>query len=191
MFKRSQLLKREPAWLGVRKGIVATAPDPVRSWLFEAGSLTARLRCACGPGFGVHLLRQGWDRPFRGEALALDLAAHRRALVREVLLHCDGRPLVLARTVMPPKVLHGEQCRLAQLGNRPLGELLFAYRGLSRNSLELALVEPSDWRAPILEETGLEAAIWGRRSLYTVALGRILVCEFFLPAILSLPESET
>lgn len=191
MFKRSQLFKSEPTWLRTQKGGLTAAPSSVRSWLYEAGSLTARLRSAVGAEFGVRLLRQAWDRPFASEARALGLALHGHALVREVLLHSGGQPLVLARTVIPRQALSGAQRRLAHLGDRPLGELLFTFRGLSRKCLELARVEPWDWRAPIAEEIGVDAVIWGRRSLYAVAQDRLLVCEFFLPAVLTLPEGRT
>lgn len=150
--------------------------------------MTARLRAVFGSGFGVRLLRQAWGRPFRGEAEALDLPTHSHALIREVMLHCNGHPLVLARTVIPKQALRGAQCRLAQLGDRPLGELLFAYRGLRRQELEFARVPLTDWRAPIADETGMVGDVWGRRCLYLLASGRLLVCEFFLPAVLAPKE---
>jgi chorismate--pyruvate lyase len=119
------------------------------------------------------------------------LDSHRHALVREVLLHCSGTPLVLARSIIPQEALQGGQCRLAHLGDRPLGELLFSYRKLRRESLELARIDPPYWCAPLVEQLGLSADVWGRRSVYRVAKGRILVCEFFLPAVLNLRECET
>lgn len=187
--KRSFLFRREPSWFSAHRGVSVTVDPSVRSWLFEAGSLTARLRAACGPGFGVRVLRQCWDRPWADESRALGLALRRHALVREVVLHCDGRPLVLARSVIPPDALRGVQCRLAHLGERPLGELLFAYWKLRRESLELTRIGMADWRDA--GDVGAEPAdeVWGRRSLYTVARGHVLVCEFFLPAVLSLPEN--
>lgn len=166
------------------------AAAPTRSWLYETGSLTARLRAACGCGFGVKLLRQEWDRPYAGEARILGLGSHRHALVREVLLHCSGQPLVMARSIIPQEALRGGQCRLAHLGERSLGELLFSYRRPKRESLELARIDPLHWCVPLVEGLGLSADVWGRRSVYAVAKGRILVCEFFLPAVLSLPERE-
>jgi len=169
---------------------LAAAPSAIRSWLEEAGSLTARLRAVSGSGFGVRLLGQGWGRPFLGEAGLLDLPPRRRALLREVLLHDAGKPLVLALTTIPPRSLRGVHCGLARLGNRPLGELLFAYRGLRRASLELAKIAPSQWRHPVSREFGLDVPVWGRRSLYEVGPVSLVVCEFFLPAVLSLPEPE-
>ena len=186
--ERSQLFLREPKWVSAYRGFPIA--EPVASWLYETGSLTARLRAACGPGLAVKVLRQRWDRPFAGESLALGLQHYRHALVREVMLHCDGHPLVFARSVIPPEALSGIQCRLAHLGERPLGELLFSYRKLSRLRLELARISVKDWRKACLPLTQAEGDVWGRRSLYGVARGQVLVCEFFLPAVLDLPDNR-
>ena len=185
LYSRSILFQREPAWLPAP---ALRPPADVRSWLLKSGSLTARLRRVEGPGFGVRLFRQGWGRPFIGEAAFLGLPLRRNVLLREVLLQCDGRPLVLARTVIPPGALRGAHCGLARLGNRPLGEVLFTYRGLQRTRLELARIPPADWRDDIAREYGVYAPIWGRRSLYEVDEVSLSVCEFFLPAVLSLSE---
>jgi len=180
---RSLLFRREPPW---RAAPSPHAPAAFRSWLFEPASLTARLRRAAGAGFGVCLLGQGLGRPFAGESGLLDLPARRRALAREVVLFGGEGPLVLARSVMPPAALRGELCALARLGNRPLGEVLFAQRGLRRARLEFARVAPADWLPAVASHYGLVGPVWGRRSLYEVGGVSLLVCEFFLPAILDL-----
>lgn len=148
--------------------------------------MTARLRRAAGSGFAVRLLEQGFARPFAGESGLLGLPLRKRALSREVVLMGRGQPVVLARTVIPPKALRGEHCALARLGNRPLGEVLFAQRGLSRARLEFARIAPADWLPSVRKEYGLDGPVWGRRSLYEIAEVSLLVCEFFLPAVLAL-----
>jgi chorismate lyase len=185
--KRSVLFHRRPEWSVVPHGIKLMVPETVRSWLFESHSLTARLRAAFGMGIGVRVLRQCWTAPYFDEAKLLGLRHGRFGLIREVVLHDRGIPLVLARSIIPPEALHGAQCRLAHLGNRPLGELLFAYPGLRREALELALIEPGDW----CSEAGsrVSVPVWGRRSVYRVARGRVLVGEFFLPAVHAVPDS--
>lgn len=190
MPERSRLFTREPRWLCAHRGLSLEAP--VASWLCETGSLTSRLRALCDDGFGVRVLRQGWERPFAGESLALGLEPHRRSLVREVILHCHGHPLVLARSVIPQIALRGVQRRMAHLGERPLGELLFAYRKLARLRLDVARVPACTWQAATLTLAQSEgvAGIWGRRSLYGVARGQVLVCEFFLPALLQLTDDS-
>ncbi|MCX7113207.1 MAG: chorismate lyase [Proteobacteria bacterium] len=185
MHPRSLIFQREPVWRPAKASTLG-APYAVRSWLAEPGSLTARLRSAVGAGFGVRLIGQCWARPFADEANLLNLPPRQRVLVREVLLHCEGKPLVLARSIIPPRTLRGIHCGLAHLGDRPLGELLFAYRGLKRSHLEMARVRPTDWKLSIAREFTIESPAWGRRSLYQVGKVSLCVCEFFLPATLSL-----
>jgi chorismate--pyruvate lyase len=109
------------------------------------------------------------------------------ALVREVSLQCGEEPLVVARSIIPASILRGAQRHLASLGSRPLGEVLFSDPKLKRLGLELAVVENAEWlpeRFHALDIAGSADEIWGRRSLYSVAHGNLLVTEFFLPSLL-------
>lgn len=161
----------------------------MESWVFERGSLTRRLKAACGADFNVRVIRQGFAHPFPDEALLLKLRSGRRALVREVELRSRERPLVLARSVLPVQTLKGAGRRLAHLGNRPLGEILFASRRPRRHGFEAALAEVRHWQPAVRAGLGSAAPVWGRRSLYSIAGRPLLVAEFFLPAVLSAPES--
>ena len=158
----------------------------MQSWLFEPGSLTRRLRELCGGRFRVRLLRQDWDRPYADESRALGSTCRHRAVVREVLLQWEEQPLVAARSVIPVMTLRNAHRGLIRLGERPLGEILFADPRLRRQHLELAEIEPAIWcrEIPILPPPANR--IWGRRSLYTLGPGRLLVAEFFLPALFAL-----
>jgi chorismate--pyruvate lyase len=188
LIPRSQLFIQPPRWFRVRHRRNRTIPPHIASWLFEAGSLTRRLRALCGEGFRVRLLRQAWDRPFAEEAEALGLAAGRRAVVREVALQRGGRPLVVARSVIPARTLKGVDRRLAHLGTRPLGEILFADPRLERKTLELTEIDVGLWQKDLRGNLDLSARIWGRRSLYALGRGhRLLVAEFFLPELFA-PE---
>lgn len=181
MIVKSHLFRREPAWFDDRPGLYRTVPMPARSWLYEPGSLTLRLRRACGDGFWVRVLAQGWARPFRGEGRLLGMAPGAVCLVREVALLCGDETLVLARSVIPAATLRQAGPVLARLGSRPLGEVLFACPHLQRPRLQLARVRPGEFR-----REAAEASVWGRRSLYSIAAGDLSVCEFFLPAALEL-----
>jgi chorismate--pyruvate lyase len=182
----SLLFQRDLPWRDARRTHPAA---PARSWLFEPGSLTARLRALAGKGVGVRLLTQDRRRPFPSEAALLDLTEHRLALVREVVLHTGGTALVLARTIIPPQALRGVYHGFAHLGERPLGELLFANPRLKRSRLELARIGGAGWRLEAARDYGIVAPVWGRRSLYEIDEASLLVCEFFLPALLNFPES--
>lgn len=190
MHRGSLLLKREPHWRLRRKGMACNAPGFVCSWIDEKGSLTARLSAVSGSKVGVSLLRQGWYQPFPTEAFALDLPLQRRVWLREVMLHAQNKPLVLARTVVPAGMLRGVGHGLARLGDRPLGELLFAYRRLDRRSLEQTRVDASNWQPAMTQAHGLDTPVWGRRSLYETMGLKLLVCEFFFPALFDWADSQ-
>jgi chorismate--pyruvate lyase len=191
--RRSRLFRQPPRWTRAHHGRLLPTQPPAKilSWLFENGSLTQRLRRGCAGPFRVVVLGQGWIKPFAEESRALDLRAGQRAIVREVALQDGERPLVVARSVIPPKTLRGADRRLASLGNQPLGHILFADPRLRRHRLQLTRVAPPDWLpSPGLGPTP-EQPVWGRRSLYALGPGhRLLVAEFFLPALFA-PSTET
>jgi chorismate--pyruvate lyase len=186
---RSQLFSRAPDWFELGSSQRSRIPEGLHSWLFEAGSLTRRVRSLCRGEFRVRVLRQSWLRPFADESRTLNLRPSRVALVREVALQCGTQPLVVARSVIPANVLRGAQRHLAYLGNRPLGEILFADPKLKRLGLQFAAIEKETWRpelADVIVGARASEQIWGRRSLYGVAHGNLLVAEFFPPSVLQL-----
>jgi len=185
---KSFLFKREPNWLPAWRGRQGNIPSTARSWLYEPASLTQRLRNTCGPALQVRLLQQCWTKPFQGEARNLRIRNGRHTLIREVLLQCDQQPLILARTIIPQRTLCGAHRRLSSLGARPLGEVIFSYPGLQRLKLELAHVTNSDWNAESLAGLTPDSGVWGRRTIYSLSGRALLVCEFFLPAVLALEE---
>lgn len=185
MIKQSYFFRREPSWFNDWPGLRRSVPLPPRSWLYESGSLTLRLQRATGTGFAVVLVGQDWGQPFIGESRLLGMTAGTTCLVREVALMCGDVPLVLARSIIPATTLRGAEAGLARLGTRPLGEVLFACPRLQRTHMQLARLKPGEFR-----QMPPEKAIWGRRSLYRIAAGDLLVCEFFLPAVFDLPEAE-
>ena len=78
---------RNETWLGHLPPQLRA--DPLRPWLAEQGSLTARIR-RHSRDFSVAVLRQGRGRPYLDEARLLGIRRGRLAWVREVLLHADG-----------------------------------------------------------------------------------------------------
>jgi chorismate--pyruvate lyase len=183
---RSLLLKSEPHFGVVLSGLSTTEPSTLRSWLQEQGSLTRRLRALCGSSFRVAVVGESWRQPFRGEAARV--RSHPRKLVwtREVALLAGERPLIVARSLMPRGMLRGRHASLTRLGQRPLGDWLFTNPGLTRLALEFARVQPAQWHTVPPVAQARHAAVWGRRALYRIGRQRLLVCEFFLPALFCL-----
>ena len=171
-------------WLKNRKGLRHRLPSKVQAWVYETGSLTQRLRADYGASVKVKILYHRWARPSLDECKLLAVPTHHYALTREVLLHADGKPLLLARTIIPEATLKGAHRNLSHLGTRPLGEVIFAYPKLGRLALEATLLPTVCWSPAALELADIQQSIWGRRTVYAIAGCSMLVSEFFLPEIL-------
>ena len=136
---------REPKWNLIRPGLRHTLAENVQSWAYEPGSLTKRLRSYYGDAVTVKLLFHKWRRPFLSERRLLKLPGHRYCLTREVLLHADSKPLILARTIIPEKTVKAARRNLNHLGTRPLGEVIFSYPDLERVEMQITCIQPHEW----------------------------------------------
>jgi chorismate--pyruvate lyase len=99
----------------------------------------------------------------------------------------------VARSIIPARTLRGADRRLANLGSRPLGHILFADPRLQRLQLQLARIEPGDWQPELLTDQAPDqtpaASVWGRRSLYSLGPEhKLLVAEFFLPPLFQISD---
>ena len=149
--------RTEPKWRPATANSRPRIPDRLRGWLLDEGSLTRLVIGNCPQRFRVRVLSQGWGRPQPNERRALQMSAAGAAFIREVELHCGGRPWVFARTLIPASTLRGGARRLAHLRNRALGAVLFADPKVLRGRLEVAQLLP---RHPLYRAAaqGLECA---------------------------------
>ena len=153
-----------------RARLAGAACDPlIRSWLFEPASLTARCQRASRQ-FLVRLLHYG-----KGAALADESAgaggARGPAWVREVVLECDGQPVIFAHTTLA-SAGNGRLTRwMAGLGNRSLGSLLFAYPGFRRGPIEILRLDARHplYRQAAAEIVALRARLAAAERLATAA----------------------
>ena len=178
------LFNQEPLWLENRLGTRHKMPETVQSWTYESGSLTQRLRAIYGNAVTVNVLFQQWRVPFLTERKLLGLHEQRICLTREVLLHANGKPLILARTIMPAATIKVANRSLSKLGSRPLGEVIFSYPQLERIAMDVTLINPNEWTPRALDVAYIKQPIWGRRTVYAIKHRQMLVSEFFLPEIL-------
>lgn len=158
--------------------------DPhLRSWLSEPDSLTTRCQRACRD-FRVRLLRYEQGRPLADESAAC-ARGRQPAWVREVVLECDGRPVIFAHTTLSTGTRGRLSRWMAGLGTRSLGSLLFAFPGFQRGVIEFCRL---DKRHPLFQRasaSGLAGPVlWARRSRHRLGAQEVLVTEVFLPAIL-------
>lgn len=176
--------RREPRWAPWCRFRHHQVPSAVERWLRDPGSLTARLKSASQGDFRVNLLRQGWARPLDSERRLLGMRRGGIAILREVELICGGVPWVFARTLIPVRSLQGPARRLAMLGNRPLGEVLFSDPTMRRGVTQMARLNA---RHALFASATVHlrpvTEIWGRRTLFHLAGKPLLVNELFLPDI--------
>ncbi len=181
MTANSFLLTQEPNWITNRKGIHYTLPNDVASWVYEAHSLTQRLRSYYGNKVQVKILYHQWRKPFINESQHLSAHYQQFHLIREVLLHADEKPLLLARTILPKKTIQIAKRNLSHLGTRPLGEVIFSYPHLERLEREISCNALTTWSTQLKQQLKLEKNVWGRRTVYAIQKQPLLVSEFFLP----------
>ena len=174
-------------WLG-HVAPVHAAPA-LRDWLLAPGSLTARLRAHC-LRFDVRVLRQASALCVSDQAAAVGLARPLRVQEREVLLLCDGLPVVYAQTVLPAGRSSADWPFFHALGSRSLGSALFCDPAIVRGALQharLSARHPLARRAlAALPSADPGATLHARRCLYRRRRGLLLVTELFLPAIAQL-----
>ena len=111
----------------------------------------------------------------------MSLSHAHSALVRQVLLCCGDKPLIYARTVIPAATARGAQRRYANMGNRPLGAMLFADRTMQREAVQVAKLLKSHVAN---QYVNCDEDVWGRRSVFRVSGKPILVSEYFLPELI-------
>jgi len=175
------------AVLDSRQGWLAhphSLPRLLRSWLSDRGSLTQRLKSRCA-SFRVVPLATGLARPNPDEYALLGLAPGTRAYVREVMLLCDGVPVVFAHSVLPHGSLRGGWNGITRLGSRSLGEALFSDHRIERQPLAYRNVRSHHplFRAIAAQQTQAAGSLWARRSVFCLNHHPLLVTEVFLPAI--------
>ncbi len=186
MSQKSFLFTRPPLWKNHHRDLENRLPAELKSWLTETGSLTKRLRALYGGSFAVTVLFNRRKPAYIDESRLLDLPPDRYQLTREVMLTANGQPLVLARTILPEQTIKIARRNLSHLGNRPLGEVIFAYPDLERRLRQYSRAEIGLWPPTLQAEFGAEPAIWGRRTVYAIHHQPLLVAEFFLPGLLGI-----
>lgn len=162
----------------------------VRRWLTATGSLSARLQ-AVSVAFTVQRVSQGASALRDGECRGMQRRALHRVHAREVILRCDGEPVVYARSVVEDRHVRGPWRALAGLGTRPLAQLLFQERAIARSPLEYQRLAPrSAWHRHVEQQwqraTGEPlptGALWARRSRFTKSGATLLLIEVFSPSL--------
>ncbi len=155
----------------------------IKSWLFDAGSLTTRLINHCSSHFSVKVLSVTRATPTPDEIKALNLKVRSQAVIRQVLLMCGEQPLVYARTIIPVSSMRGSLRGVVLLGNKSLGAVLFADKQMQRKAMQITSLKATHTCHAWTGYKGKQS-IWGRRSVFILKKQPLLVSEFFLPELL-------
>ncbi len=156
-------------------------PKTLINWLLDSSSLTARLKQHC-TNFRVELLGQHIQACPAGEANEI-ITKGEQVLVREVLLYCDEKPQVFARSLLPLDSLTGAEQQLANLGTQSLGQVLFNNPSLKRQCIEISSFDSDSSVAKFSNNLQLTVnrPLWGRRSIFMLENKPLMVAEVFLP----------
>lgn len=162
-------------------------PTPeMRDWLTDTVSLTLKLM-AHSEQFRVRRLRQERALCLSDEFAAIELPRRSCVQEREVLLQCDGSPVVYAHTIVPLTATTSDWPFFGTLGERSLGTTLFGDPRVKRGNMEYArlrLQHPLARRAcAALGHERIKMPLFARRCLYRRRNGVLLVTELFLPTL--------
>lgn len=154
-------------------------PKQLQDWLLDASSLTLRLK-AFTPDFNVQVLHHASAALTSDECLQVQASTDAKCQVREVLLQAQQTPWVFARSIIP-QASSGLLNELQQVGNKPLGQILFTHPGVSLGGFELAVFSPNSQLGRFNTElTGTQQTLFGRRRIFWVEQIPVLIAEVFL-----------
>jgi len=162
--------KISPNWINAEQ-LTQICPDPEhQAWLLERGSLTLKLRQTC-PALKVKVLDEAFASPLVDEAEKLHIEPNHQAWLRCVQIECENQPLIYARTVIPHFNANNPWHQIQQLGNQPLGEILFSRNDLQRSEFEFCL--SNHWPE-------LNQSLLARRCIFIQNQAPLLLTEVFI-----------
>lgn len=155
-------------------------------FLTENGSLTTRL-IGTGRHFSVTVRTEAEGMLFPDESMLLGTSPNEHGYVREVTLSLDDIPVVAARSVTRLDCTHWRD--VLTRGARSLGFTLFGELSeVEREPLHYAQLDRYHPMYAAAAEQDREPATSypARRSRFLLSGTPLLVCETFLPALVSL-----
>lgn len=171
-------------WLNANTQTQAIQYTPAQNWIQSESSLTIRIK-ELGIAFSLQVLSQ--SEQLLSKEQQQQLATNdTSAIFREVLLKQGNVPLIYAQTVIPKSTVTGTEKMLAELGNQPLGQVLFQSPQAIRSEIEFAEVEKTSQLGLYIEKElsqSITSPCYIRRSNFLLNNKPLLVCECFLPAL--------
>lgn len=171
-----------------------------RHWLTDTDSLTLKLKRRCRQ-FQVIRADQGKAGLHFSEKDAMQLPLHSQVMARNVILCCDGQPVVLGHTITAWNTLRRHWPFFHGLGQNALGLVLFFNPLIIRKPLEYKRLGPHHMLYKLAQKTLLEQGfglplppyLWARRGVFVHQRhknSRMLVTEIMLPPIYQLAQPQ-
>ncbi len=179
-------------WLTLSEAEHQLAPA-LYSHLADNGSLTRRVRQACGGQFEVKLINHETVQANDQECELLGLLDAAQALSRQVFLCCDQKPLIFARTIIGLIEKNRSLTdRIEKLGGHSLGSVLFRDPLAIKRQMHLAFLSSDHafFESVDLPESRPDNKLWLRRSLYDYEACELIVYEAFIAFDESLPRVD-
>jgi len=170
-------------WLTAAKLPETNISANIASWMRYSGSMTQRLR-ETADNVRVKVLQHQWQTVDEDNADYLNIPPHSKAIVREVVIYGDDQPWLYAISIFPEAVVALTDDQLVDLGEKPLGEILFSRSDIQRGDIQFS--ELSDQQTKdVCKKSGLPVSkkrLWARRSYFELQGQKLSVLEVFLPA---------
>lgn len=173
-----------PTWRVLDAWPAADRPEHLWPFIAEEGSLTQLLRQQAGDDFHLRVLSERELPLPAADAGLLGATAGEPASQREVYL-CGMLPLVYARSIATQRA--GGERWLKELGERPLGDRVFAEKGARRGPIQVTQIVPGhqlfEDALAGMRERPVADLMWARRSVLVSGEAHILIYECFLPGL--------
>jgi len=161
-----------------------------KHWLLRPGALTDGLR-QLGQ-LELRVVREYRCGAPPDEAAGLRVPVRTPVWVREVLMRVNGQQAVAARSVTPLDASHGVWQGIRRLRARPLADLLYHDRHITRSPFALARL-----RAPLAFYAALRThavppycPLLTRRSVFWRGTHPLMVAECFLPGFWDIADKR-
>lgn len=159
------------------------------AWLTKPQRLSVALRKSCS-NVSLRVLSERFDiLPYLDEMPIFKHVSQEAVpyYVREVLLLCDLKPVVFAKTIMPLDTYKYYKTQLKNLGSQFIGEsLLYCTPNVTRQPFEFSQLNerhPMAKQLDLLLPNATHSELWARRSLFYINALPMLITEAFLSGI--------
>jgi chorismate--pyruvate lyase len=158
--------KRIGKWLSGSALKMHLADESILDWLHEEGSITSRI--SSNTSFKLEILNDGLGMAEQEEYIAIDIPSQ-EVRIREVILYGDNKPIVYAKSIIPPLTSSEGYPGLGTIGSKPLGDLIFQSKLFISTNKSFAKFETSNGEI-----------VWGRKINYLIKGHPFSIMEVFL-----------